>query len=474
MAIDIIFYTFDKKENSTKQPSDGDTRQCILKDNCGIINPRIELLLTPAANPSKWNYCYIADFARYYYVRDWTADKRLWVATLEVDVLASWRTEIGNSVLYVSRAASDFDAAIVDLVYPAKLGVDYQYTSYMFPDADIAPTTSNGTFVVGIVNNDDNVQGSVSYYAMTGEQMAAFRAVMLSSIKDWGSISDFTGDVAKAFIDPFQYVVSCMWFPFPISGNGEVNLSFGFWTTDVTAAPLQLMAEVRNFDLARPARSDQQGERGEWLYSSPFGEYYLNYLPWGLMYIDGSQIDASGIHCKVIIDYITGISILEISSNKSPDPMQTSQSRVLLTQSAQVGVQMQLSQVTTDYGGLLNSVNSVATGIARTAIGDYSGIVGVTAGIGDAARSVSPNITTSGATGGIAAATLFNQAFLIARYRTPVDEDNTEQGRPLCQNRTINTLNGYVKVEHGDVSIPATAEELGVIRLKLEGGFYYE
>ena len=52
--------------------------------------------------------------------------------------------------------------------------------------------------------------------------------------------------------------------------------------------------------------------------------------------------------------------------------------------------------------------------------------------------------------------------------------DDTHNGRPLMQTKTINTLSGFVMVQKGDVAISGTAAEADEIRTLLEGGFYYE
>ena len=55
------------------------------------------------------------------------------------------------------------------------------------------------------------------------------------------------------------------------------------------------------------------------------------------------------------------------------------------------------------------------------------------------------------------------------------DMDVAEEGKPLCKIRTPSTLNGYMKVLHGDMAIAAANDtELTMIRNYLEGGFYYE
>ena len=49
--------------------------------------PVIKLDIGLDNSPSGYNYAYIPDFNKYYYVSEWMFEERLWVAYLEEDVL---------------------------------------------------------------------------------------------------------------------------------------------------------------------------------------------------------------------------------------------------------------------------------------------------------------------------------------------------------------------------------------------------
>ena len=72
-SVNITFYQFEKRSNSTLQPSGGGTTYaCQIFDPCSVLTPRIKLSFpSGAGNPTLWNYAYIGDFTRYYFVRDW-------------------------------------------------------------------------------------------------------------------------------------------------------------------------------------------------------------------------------------------------------------------------------------------------------------------------------------------------------------------------------------------------------------------
>ena len=207
MALSVTLYTFSKRLNSTKNPpaEGGFTVQAVLKDNTSIIRPELEVV----ENVTAYNYAYIPSFSRYYFVQDVIWEKGIWRIVLSEDVLATYKAVIGNTTAYILRCATFQDPTVTDLLYPAVTEIDTQKTEFTLEDGWVEnPTVANGYYVVGIVNNLDSAYGAVAYYVMTGKEMADFRAYMLGDIQSWEQITDFSGDVAKAFIDPFQYVVS--------------------------------------------------------------------------------------------------------------------------------------------------------------------------------------------------------------------------------------------------------------------------
>ena len=155
--MNITFYSINKKQNSTKRPNtDGVTYDCKLKEECSILTPNIKLDLGLSTAPS-FNYAYISDWGRYYFVKNWTFYNRLWEADLEVDVLGTYKDEIGNSNLYVLRSASRFNGRIIDTAYP----LIYDQTSQTnLCDNDIT-LVGTGTGQTSITA--DNIWGNRTY-----------------------------------------------------------------------------------------------------------------------------------------------------------------------------------------------------------------------------------------------------------------------------------------------------------------------
>lgn len=465
MALSVTLYTFSKRLNSTKNPpaEGGLTVQAVLKDNTSIIRPELEVV----ENATAYNYCYIPDFSRYYFVLDVIWEKGIWRMVLSEDVLATYKTVIGDTTAYILRSATFQDPTIIDSLYPTVVGVENASNvgswNWVNPDLD------KGTYVVGLVNNNDTVAGGVAYYALTGAEMAAFRAYMLGSIQSWDQITDFAGDVAKAFIDPFQYVVSCLWFPVPVPAEeGATPLGFGFWSTPtLTGHKLISTTSSQTLTLKRPKRP--HNEDLVYLRYPPFAEYYAVADPWGVIPLDGNKI-VDDVLFTATFDFVTGKGILRIESKVGED---TQNYRLLYEGQAQVGVTIQLSNVTFNYE---KSFSGLSGALSAAAGGLISGIASAFSGSGIASSMEASNsiLNTTGTNSGMAAIGLGHFVALKANYFSQVAYDKADNGSPLCQHRKISDCTGYVKVENGAINFSATEPEKKMVKEFLEGGFYYE
>ena len=234
--MNVKFYQFQKRENSTAQPGVGVTATtyvCKLKDNCSIINPIIQIAKESAQAWSLligFNYAYIPDFNRYYFVRDIVMESNVICSiSLEVDALASWKSQIGSASEYVLRSASSYDGDIVDNLYPTK-GNTTLYLSDFSPSSSKF-NTSDITYIIGILNNNDSPKfGAVQYYVLTETQLGNLMKFLLGT--NPGGNDDFWEDMYLTFsaytlftqetqdqilnsvINPLQYIVESYALPY--------------------------------------------------------------------------------------------------------------------------------------------------------------------------------------------------------------------------------------------------------------------
>lgn len=102
--MNITFYVTSSAENVlTKTLANEYTLTGTLRDAANIINPVIMV----ATDPTPYNYCYIPQLNRYYYVDEITVyRKNVWVVTLKCDVLMSFKDEIKKLRVVTSRLAN--------------------------------------------------------------------------------------------------------------------------------------------------------------------------------------------------------------------------------------------------------------------------------------------------------------------------------------------------------------------------------
>lgn len=459
MSIGVNFYTFSKKPNSTKAPTgEPVTFQCNLIEPTSFTSP--EIALAVPAKPTSYNYAFIPEFSRYYYITDWAFSAGLWRASLSVDVMASYKSYIGKQKQYVLRSAFRSDGNIVDTMYPTKNEVVVVGTYGSDIDSgDQNPfkySLTDGVFVVGIINGDIDAVGCVSYYAFTNAEFRTFCAKLMGTT-DWmyNGIQEIGLELTKVLFNPFQYVASCMWFPIVGIGGASTSVKYGWWDLNVTASKVagNTTAGGMLFDVPE----HPQKERGDYLNGSPFTSHFLDWPCYGRIALDANIVkNVDKIVVDDYIDPISGIGTLRIKVNQTP----------IYTQQTQIGVPIQLAQMASNYFGTAKNIIS-AVGSAKRL--DISGMF---KSIGNAIDSAIPKLSTMGSNGSISAYRFSPQ--LVSEFYTVVDDDVEHLGKPICQDLEPYTIPGYMLCADVELEIPCTKPELDSIVSTMESGFYYE
>ena len=495
--ISIDFYTtFEKKVNSTKKPSGTAALQVDgnLIMPCSILHPVVQIKrLAADATPEAYVYAVIAAFNRYYFVRDWLWVNGLWEVHLDCDVLASWKTEIGDLSEYVLRTdsnTSDYNGFITDTIYPAT--TDYEIDEYSMTSAFTDDITS-GCYIVGIISGGStNAVGAISYYAMNSSQFGYLKQKLFSDdnleimgiINSGGQalVTDLSQEVLKTLYNPFQYIASCMWFPFgtsAITGKTGVNsIKIGWW--DYPLAGFLLYAQRITFAESGTFTSHPQSvSRG----------YYLNFAPYttrtligrfGTVAIDPAIYNMmSSIGIDYVLDLITGQCRAEIFIDTYDTPPR---GIVIAQRDFLLGVPIQIAQVGTDYLGVaVSAVNTAKAALPAAAMGMITGGVGGAIGAGlmagasgiyNTLQSAMPQVETGGTNGSFLAPAIHTK--VLSTFYKIVDENIEHVGRPLCETRVLKNLSGFIKCAEGDHDIACMLEEKEAISRFLTSGFFWE
>lgn len=492
--MEIIFYYHRKKVNSTALPVQGTFKNCSIKDVSSLINPYIEIAENLTVAPP-WNYCYIPAYNRYYWIIEWTWERGFWSAELSVDVLASYRENIFNSTLYVVRSASNYDGNIIDKIYPTKIDNELIRVPLAQPwSVDVIPT--NGTFVIGVTAPSGGYFGSMNYYAMSQSGYAKLCDYLSSqavTTEEGFNEDDCSLALQKALVDPFQYIKSCKWIPLAYNdtnfkGVHRTSLPIYQWSVDVGACTqlVKCYGSVEfNVDMRR---HPQTNDRGMFVNYEPYTNINMFLPPFGTFPLDTTYtgINRSGFQVSMLVDYITGGGAYYV---QVLDP-ESRQCGIIANGYGQVAVDMQLSQVNTSMMGLAFTkagvgVDELVSGlslgqmtptdtIGENPISNVGGIIrnaGMQS-IGNAVQARFSKSVTSGTQGGFSS--YAHVPYIDYQFFTLVDDDITEEGRPLMKNMRLGNLSGYCICKNGDVAIGGTAQEQNAIKTYLESGVYIE
>ena len=466
MSISVDFYNFTKDRDSTKQPTGqaAAALTCEIFNPCSVVNPRI-LVKTAAPKPTNgsfYNYCYISDFKRYYYVTDWQYDNGLWVASLACDVLSTYKTQIGAENLFILRASAASNGYIKDGYYPL--------TGEMTRSAELLNTAAvgfgSGVYVVNIVGMNT---GTSTLYQFAPDDFSTFLDALL------GFIDNYTfNDVYQAFknsiFNPIRYITSVMWFPtgFTVYKEGgtpkKVDVNVGLWQSGAEAYLITNPTATADYQTITLPKHPQE-TRGKFLDMYPYTEYRLEYDPFGVIELDASQcMDAATVDVTVYEDALTGLGILKVRASNG---------NILASVSTQFGVPLPLTGASVGNGTISGTISTVGGVIAGAITGNAAMIAGAAlSGIDTAADALRGSVATIGSAGSVTSH--WQPKIFHAIFHKITGEYNAKNGRPYMQQTTPATLTGFMIAQRGDVAIPGTVAEAEEIKAFLESGFYYE
>ena len=529
MALNVYFFKFSKKHNSTARPP-VDTEYATLaelKDETTIHT--LQMYIMPfersgvTVQPYGFNYCFVPEFNRYYFIEDWQWEFGRWLCTCKVDVLASFSDTILLSSQYVARSSYDstgdyavFNGRIVDTIYPIKTHTDVytdqlstvvydpttQTSRYLRP---LTTRPNRGYYIVGIIaqggepaSTITGTLGVVNYYLFTQAAFKKFKRALFSNAT-WTGIADATmnNDVLKAFFNPIEYIASCKWSPISELSRYGVSMvnaiAFGWWVFTVTPETGETDTGVYMFSdnsLLMCAFSwavdslfitkHPQYNRGYYLQYEPYSEYELAIAPYGVVKMP-SIISEAGFSVREYIDFVTGKSTLYIFIGQNHDgnqafvPFAKAESQLLVdVQIAQVrstgDVQTRLANTGV---GLINSwLDKLPDGFIKNAA------TGITGAFMDATTAVSSVGTNNG---GFADLNMFGtldmylgSCQLHSKFAIIADEDIDHFGRPLCEQRVLGTLSGFTQCANAEIAIQGSDVETKEIETYMNTGFYIE
>ena len=528
MSIAVRLYKFNKRPDSTKRPAGSDTYKtvdCTLKSEASITSPILNLNL-PSADALGYNYMYIPDFQRYYFIDDivYTGGIFIWDVYAHVDVLATYYSDITGSSQYIARSSVLYDQNIIDTMYLSKPNnatsrCAVSAFSGSVTEKVIGETGSSisyfnrtytaGAFVVGIAGGGSNANGA-TYYKMTYSVFKEF--IQKAFALDPSDMGDVSTGVGAAIYSPLDYIISVRWFPsvaLPAGSSGTTVIKLGRYGVGITnTAYIMDSKNVTEYSITMSVPSHPQSSGYRYLNLSPYTDMYLYFQPFGNIPLDTLKLyGASSIKVRWYTDYISGSAILQIAPNTAGED-----DYIIYTDTADFGVPISISALTysIEGGAIASFANIISENLTNKSAMTYSekyadsnkfmkalaanadrnigflqNLVGKTNNvetIGKVADAVSASmgrLQTKGVPGSFL---MYNsgEPFLYAWFKKITDMDDSRFGRPYYQkNSMANAVGGYVSCINASITsftsgaLPTSGEYAALIEY-LNSGIYLE
>lgn len=464
----INFYNFSKRGNSTASPGAGGTEKSVyLKDNSSILSPVIEIEGTE--DPTSWNYMYIPDYGRYYFIQNWTYYRGIWSCQGEVDSLASWKSAVLSTSALVAFSSSDYNLMAMDSRIASTGSYDRQIESAAFAGAlSGQQTVPSGSFALTVIaENSVWATGGATTYFLTYQEMQSF-ANELASADVWTQIEQF-------FKNPEAGIIDCYYLPIDVAQYVDLSTSQAVSIGDYTFTATGRLALSTNLAV----KSKSASITIPWAYDdfrrlSPYTEISLfvpfcgsKSLPTELL----SDVEA------VLIDYSVDVATGAVQA------IAYVKQEVLAEFSGNMRVALPIGQTQARVDSILGGAAGAITAIGGAATGNPiafgSGLVSAVSSI------VSPSIhnVCGGFQGSVLGAILGNEVSrwqyfrLAATSRSTTDTPEgirTAIGNALYKVRQINGLSGYCQTSGFSVSAPCTQTERERINGLMDGGVFIE
>ena len=460
----VRFYNFSKRRNSTKQPpSTGYTeKEVYLKESTSIKNPSFVLNSTDFS----WNYAYIPDWNRYYFVDDIisiTKDTNQY--DLTEDVLATNKSEIGSTVARIAFSSTGYDINLVD----SRIGVSTKKLNYK-STATASGISQTGCYVITVFNDTQSVSNGLG-------QSYCMDAANMQKIKEWLGDPSIFNQAANYFLgNPLESIFQCHWVPFPLGNIGSVVgvIYIGNQMSNALSAYTFSGTGIygRTDTVSIPWRyndfRDSEPYTSATLYLPGVGNIDLNMSDW---------LNSNNINIQYSYEYGTGdVTYLLVDDSGF----------IIQTASCNMASQCPLGQFSTNVGGMIQSVGGIAGGIGTMVAGALTNNPAAVVGGAAATVSSGASLTLSanhrassikGTVGGRTSA-LLNQFVLTGFYMDTEDVTNANyiarKGRPVCKTQAISNHSGYVQCDDASVSLGGESWERDEINAYLNGGFFYE
>lgn len=447
---------FSKRINSTKIPSNGTSIEFVIKKPTSIYEP--VLLIGTEEDLFSNPIVYFSIDNLYYYVNDIISIREnIWELHLNIDVMASAKSDISNVNCYVSRAQSDNNNMLVDGLID--IGADIDVSSSI---GNTNIFDGGECYILQVLDGSGGTSmGFMHTYAMTQDELAEL-ALELTLPEAFEALNQGFADVSSCIGSSILLPVSSS----KLSGGGA-TIKLGQFNTGVGAKNITSPVLFTNTVLNIPWKYNDFRKK------SPFTSIRL-YLPYiGVTEISANDIfEETSMNVYTSLDVITGVVAYSVQVGAG--------GRVIGEYSAKAGSTIPTSSYTANIlGGITGSFGAIMSGGVSAATGNLVGLLGSIGGAINAGFDfVQHTAQIRGAQGSVAVnyTSLPYIRLDVISHSSSDEPSNISNvyGRPLAARRNISSLSGFIKCEAASIGGDWPSNIKSQINNIMNAGFYFE
>lgn len=459
---------YSKRRNSTAKPATtGTDAACVLKEDTSITAPTIKLQGHTFFNVT---YGYIADFGRYYFIRDIRTVGSMTEIDLTVDVLATYESNIRATSQYVERASYPTAGKNVpDPLNPPTNSVNVDSTLIMsltdnVIDWDAQNNLIKDHFIMGVVGKT-----GVEYWSLNWTE--------LSNVFDKVFSLTYLQQFTSQFYDYRDCILSLKRVTYNPTGDPGQQIYLGeHGLVDSNSNPITATALNSN-----PIKDDSglkligfEADGHLNIRTYPYFPPYTTaaiYLPFvGIVPLDVHSIRASKVGVKVRVDKYTADLVYEVYTDDDV---------TLGTYYGNCGADLPIAAQNYNPSALVSGAIQIAGGIAAAATGSPvagmgvasigSGIAGITEG---AKIHTEVNGAISSFIGGYIRQSIYVYTYTHEPSNWNIDNMKSTQGVLVMEEVSLSSITGYVQCRNAHVATPGTDSEKSELEALLNGGIF--
>lgn len=470
MALTATFYSFSKRQNSTKVPAGiaGTSFNVVLKNPTSMNAP----VFTLNADTFAFNYCSFD--GAYYFVTDVVSVRNdIWEIHCTKDVLATYRTQILASQAYVL-----YDTAANTEIVDSRLAIESTPTMDS-AQTEITQLDGDGVYalcVVGKYSTDTWIIPDTTAlmdvidlkaYGILTPQVPPAQPTVMESI--WASIQ-YLNDVFVQLLSSGKApdcIRSCRWIPWSISGDSASNHIFlGNFETNVSGSRVINPNVLYTYQVTIPWQCN------DWRRLSPYTQVYL-YLPFiGLINIPTATIkDYARLTVEYCVSKLTGeLSVIVAGGDSGLHPIGVYQGN------SGTPVPFGSSNITpaARSTGMIQAAGAIGAMASGGIAAGSAALVGLMAGMSNMMVGVPSSVGT--ASGGTDAGLPRYIECITVFHDTNVSPDSVAAtiGTPTFAQKALSSVSGYVQTHEFSLQAAAPDQDLQRVNTYLNGGAFIE